>query len=341
MKKVSIIIPVYNRKLLVKKAINAALNQTYKNIEIIVINDGSTDGTKTVIEKIAKSHHNIKIINQKNQGVTFARKVGLQNASGDFIIFQDSDDIINDIYVEELLKVQKINDANVVIARRAQILNKFMTIKYTKFPRTFNISENPSYLAKIWLGLTCKMFKKNKIIIPDYGLKANEDLAFMYCYLAKQEKFACSNKALYTTGISHNSLARDFIYGNLDHIDNTIRPLEIEYNLFKENEIITKYSLELEAVFIKNIMERIVNIRQSKEPRKVQDKLIGILLNYLSSRFPDWRQNKYLQRRFVGFPFDSFFYLNLALPTALKTSEVASGELDTVEMFKKTLRREK
>ena len=74
MDKVSIIIPVYNRALMVKEALNAALNQTYKNIEIIVVNDGSTDNTLEVLEEVASLHSNIRIINQKNQGVTFARK---------------------------------------------------------------------------------------------------------------------------------------------------------------------------------------------------------------------------------------------------------------------------
>lgn len=64
MDKVSIIIPVYNRAELVKDAINAALNQTYKNIEIVVVNDGSTDNTLEVLEEMAKTNPNIKIINQ-------------------------------------------------------------------------------------------------------------------------------------------------------------------------------------------------------------------------------------------------------------------------------------
>ena len=80
------------------------LNKTYKNIEIVVVNDGSTDNTLEVLEEMAKTNPNIKIINQENQGVAVARQTGLQNATGYFIAFLDSDDIINNIYIEELLK---------------------------------------------------------------------------------------------------------------------------------------------------------------------------------------------------------------------------------------------
>ena len=340
MEKVSIIIPVYNRAALVKEAITTVLNQTYKNIEIVVVNDGSTDNTLNVLEELASAHPNIKIVNQRNHGVAVARQTGLANASGEFIAFLDSDDIINNVYIEELMRAQKAKNAGVVLARRFQKLNDFVTLRYRKYPANFNISENPEYLPTIWVGVNCKMFRRDEIYIPDYSLVANEDLAYVYSYLATKDKIACSNKVVYTQRFAPNSLARDFIYGNLDHIDNTIKPLEIEYALFTENGLLDKYSLELEAVFIKNIMERIVNINQSTESKEVKDKLVGILLNYLSSRFPNWRTNKYLQKRFVGFPFDSFFYLNLALPVALKTKEVSNDKnLDTVEMFNRTLKK--
>ena len=292
---------------------------------------------------MAKTNPNIKIINQENQGVAVARQTGLQNATGDFIAFLDSDDIINNIYIEELLKAQKTNNAPVILARRFQMLNDFITLRYRKYPTNFRISETPDYLPTIWVGVNCKMFKKGEIYIPDYNLVANEDLAYVYNYLAKKDQIACSNKSVYTQRFAPNSLARDFIYGNLDHMDNTIRPLELEYSLFKENGLLEKYNSELEAVFIKNIMERVVNIKQSQESQESQEvksRLIGVLLNYLSSRFPNWRQNKYLQKRFVGFPFDSFFYLNLSLPTALKTQEIPNANgLDTVEMFNRTLKK--
>lgn len=341
MVKVSVIIPVYNRDRQVQTAIKKVLQQTYKDIEIIVINDGSIDRTRKVIEKFANIYSNIKVINQENQGVVKARVRGLAAATGEFVIFLDSDDIINECYVEELLKAQRTNDATITLARRAQIINEKITIKYQGWPENFNVSDEPSYLPTLWVGLTCKMFKRSKLEIPDYGLIANEDLAFIYYYLAKTKKIACSNKALYTTGLSTNSLARDYIYGNLNYIGNTIRPLDIEYQLFRDNGLFDKYYQELEAIFIKNIAERTVNIKQMKISLVGKKELIGILTNYLTSRFPNWKNNKYLKRGFLGFSYDTVLYVMLGVPSMLRAKEYEDLEnLDTVATFKRVLKKE-
>ncbi len=341
MEKVSIIIPVYNRARQVQTAINAALKQTYKNVETIVVDDGSTDDTLSVLTEYARKYSSIKLVSQKNQGVVKARQAGLKIATGEFVIFLDSDDIINACYVEELLKAQKTNNATITLARRAQIMNDIVTIRYQGWPVNFNVNQNPKYLPTIWVGLTCKMFKKSELFIPDYGLIANEDLAFIYYFLAKTEEIACSNKSLYTTGISVNSLARDFIYGDLNYIENTIRPLDIEYQLFMENGLFDKYYSELEAIFIKNIVERVVNIKLMKIPVDKKKVLIGILTDYLTNNFSNWRNNKYFKKFFFGFSYDTIFYGVLS-SGSMQCSEIPINlnGLSTIEAFKMVLKTE-
>ncbi|MFN3692324.1 MAG: glycosyltransferase family 2 protein, partial [Fervidobacterium sp.] len=90
---VSVIIPAYNVEGYIEKTIESVLNQTYRNLEIIVVNDGSTDKTREIAYNILKnSGVNFKIIDQTNQGVSVARNVGIENASGDYIKFLDGDD---------------------------------------------------------------------------------------------------------------------------------------------------------------------------------------------------------------------------------------------------------
>lgn len=91
----SVILPVYNNDIYISKCIDSVLKQTYKNIELICINDGSTDTTPTILEKYSKEDSRIKIINVENGGVSKARNLGLNIAKGDFITFIDSDDTID------------------------------------------------------------------------------------------------------------------------------------------------------------------------------------------------------------------------------------------------------
>lgn len=101
--KVSVIIPVYNRISMAIEAIHSALKQTHKNIEIIIVNDGSTDDTKPLTE-IAKKHKNIKYFTQKNKGVSAARNLGITKATGEYIAFLDSDDLFKPKKIELQLK---------------------------------------------------------------------------------------------------------------------------------------------------------------------------------------------------------------------------------------------
>ncbi|MBS5978835.1 MAG: glycosyltransferase [Dysgonomonas mossii] len=94
--KVSVIIPVYNTELFVEEAIKSVLNQTLTDIEVIVVNDGSTDNSLQVIERLANTDSRIKKITQENQGQSVARNLGLNIAKGEYIYFMDSDDILKE-----------------------------------------------------------------------------------------------------------------------------------------------------------------------------------------------------------------------------------------------------
>ena len=108
--KVTVVIPVFNTLEYLSRCINSIKNQTYQNIEILIINDGSTDESKRMCELIAKQDKRIKIINQDNKGLAAARNVGIEQSSGDYICFIDSDDYIENSMIETLLKnIQKSN----------------------------------------------------------------------------------------------------------------------------------------------------------------------------------------------------------------------------------------
>lgn len=310
MQLVSIIIPVYNREKMIKEAINSCLAQTYENIEIVVVNDGSTDNTLKIVEDLQNISSKIKLINQVNQGVSKARITGLNKASGKYVMFLDSDDLISKNYISSLVQALEETKTSVALARRYQEMGP-LRILYNKYPEFMDLRKDKCYLPTFWVGVNCKLYERKNLELLDFGLKANEDLAFNYYDLASKRYISCNNKAIYTQRFAHNSLAKDLIYGNLDHIDNTIKPLEIEYNLFSDNNMLDEHREELEAIFIKNIFERIFNIWISKETKDKKDKLIICLLKYLNFYFPYWKRNKYYLANFKGFPLDSKMYENI------------------------------
>lgn len=113
---VSVIVPVYNVEKYLSDCIDSIINQTYKNIEVILVDDGSPDGSGKIADDYAERDKRVKVIHKENGGVASARNVGIRNAKGAFITFVDSDDWIATDYIEYLLKLQKINDADMSMA---------------------------------------------------------------------------------------------------------------------------------------------------------------------------------------------------------------------------------
>lgn len=111
---VSIIIPVYNVDAYIGKCIESCLRQNYRNIEVIAVNDGSTDSSGVVLENYGKRDHRLTVIHQVNRGVVAARNAGIAAAHGEWLIFVDGDDYVTDNMVETLLFEVKASDADIV-----------------------------------------------------------------------------------------------------------------------------------------------------------------------------------------------------------------------------------
>ena len=110
--KYSFIVPVYNTEKYLKKCLDSLVNQTYKDFEIIVVNDGSTDKSSNIISKYQKKYKNIIVIDKENEGLSMARNRGVQKSSGKYIIFVDSDDYVSNKLLEEVDK--KIDDNDIL-----------------------------------------------------------------------------------------------------------------------------------------------------------------------------------------------------------------------------------
>lgn len=141
--KVDILIPTYNREKYIEQCIDSILNQTYKDINIIIYDDGSTDKTKQIIEYYKKFHKNIQYIRgTENRGVGFARNILLENSTADYIAWQDSDDISNPDRIEKSLRYIIQTDVDILFTdlvffaenashKRSKTISKVNIYKYT------------------------------------------------------------------------------------------------------------------------------------------------------------------------------------------------------------------
>ena len=113
-KKLSVLIPAYNVEKYLRKCVESVVNQTYKNIEIIIVDDGSRDNTPKICDELADKYNNIKVIHQENQGTGKAREACFKDSTGEYITYIDPDDYIDAAAYEKVIKVLEDNDCDIV-----------------------------------------------------------------------------------------------------------------------------------------------------------------------------------------------------------------------------------
>lgn len=120
--KISVIMPVYNTEVYLARAIESVLNQTLKDFELIIVNDGSTDNSKSIINSYSDYDTRIKVINKENSGLGYARNSGLEYASGEYIFFIDSDDCIEKCTLEEIYTIANETKSDIIVFNMKKIL---------------------------------------------------------------------------------------------------------------------------------------------------------------------------------------------------------------------------
>lgn len=151
---VSVIVPFYNSQDYLAQTLDWILESSYSNIEIILVDDGSTDKSLQIAEKYLEIHENIFLHRQKNQGVSVARNLGISNAKGTYILPVDSDDMICEKYIEEAVKVLESSpNVKVVTAEGEYFGNKTGLIKLPEF--------NLNLLARKNLLSVCALYRKS------------------------------------------------------------------------------------------------------------------------------------------------------------------------------------
>lgn len=179
--KFSIIIPVYNVEKYLSDCLDSILRQTYKNFEVIVVNDGSPDNSQDIIDKYAKKDARIKPFKKKNGGISDARNYGISKAKGEYFIFVDSDDTINDklleVLDEEINKHEKIDLIKYQIQIEGKSVTKAKTFDLLNGEEAFlELLKDDLFVSPVTYAYRLEFFKKNKFkyevgrIHEDFGL---------------------------------------------------------------------------------------------------------------------------------------------------------------------------
>lgn len=221
MEKISVIIPVYNDEKYLAQCLDSVLRQTYSNLEIILVDDGSTDSTPELCEKYREKYDNIRILHKKNGGVGSSRNAGLEMATGEYILFVDHDDLLSETHVEELYNLLKKDNADIAVGN----FNHFIEEKRAYgiwlkeddyFEKTYTPEEwftveyetVPYNRSVIFAVPWAKLYKKSLFenIVYPINARVEDDLTTWKIYLLA-DKIAYMNKAIYTHRIFENSVS--------------------------------------------------------------------------------------------------------------------------------------
>ena len=199
---ISVIVPVYNTEKYLEKCLCSIVRQSYNNIEIIVVNDGSTDGSLTILERFAVMDSRVKVISTENSGLSAARNTGIDAASGDWVMFVDSDDFVDKDFCAHSLENVIKNNAEIGIVSYRKI-NLDGEIEGPVIPIENNVLTRDQIMQRLsYIGLEHYMW--NKIFRKDIfdGIRFPvgelwEDIAVLHLLLDRSHKVSLSDEQLY------------------------------------------------------------------------------------------------------------------------------------------------
>lgn len=231
---ISVIIPAYNIEDYIERCLKSVCEQTYTNLEIIVVDDGSGDRTGEIIDRIAKEDTRIIPIHKKNAGVSAARNTGLDRATGDYIGFVDGDDIIEEDMYEFLLNNALKYDADISHCGYQMVFPNRVDYYYNtgeiriqdKYQGVYDLIK----ADKVEPGLGNKLYKREvtRNARLDENIKINEDLLFNYILFRNSKKSVFVDFSKYYYMVRENSASTSSI--NVHKMKDPLRVLEIMMN---------------------------------------------------------------------------------------------------------------
>jgi len=290
MNEISVIVPVYNVEKYLEKCIDSILSQTFKNFEVILVDDGSTDSCGIICDKYERLDNRVKVIHKTNGGLSSARNFGLEIAGGEYVVFVDSDDWIDENMCQELYNEAKENNADIVQCKFIKAYDENAIICHNQF-NDIEVIGNLDALNNLYNDRCIetvvtwnKLYKRdlfNDITFPNG--KLHEDEFTTYKLLYKANKVVLIGKEFYYYRQTPNSIMNsDFNIRRLDSLEALNQKLEF----FKKinNELLYKKTIKSYEDILKEYYFKCKNIKDEKEVlKKIRNEYKKKFIEYMTN----------------------------------------------------------
>lgn len=295
-KKISVIVAIYNVEKFLDKCIDSISNQSYSNIEIILVNDGSTDNSKKICDKWAKKDSRIKIINKSNGGLSDARNIGIRNSNGEYICFIDGDDYIDKDMVSKMFRAIDENEAEISICNRYHVFengNKFIKFEQKEKNIIMNSEEaifQMNSFKSFDMSACTKMFKRKLFENIEFPKgKISEDFYVMYKLFDKANKIVSISDPLYFYYQRNGSITKNkkfnydfiraayeqcmFVEKKYPNLKDCVRTAYASANMTSYNSMINfkaKVPQKIQKELRSNVKENYKYIKENKDIKKIK-----------------------------------------------------------------------
>ena len=297
MAKVSVIVPVYNVEKYLEKCLDSLVNQTLKDIEIIIVNDGSPDNSQEIIDKYVKKYSNIKAYQKENGGLSDARNYGIKLATGDYIAFLDSDDYVRtDMYKKMYEKAVGGNfdmvvcDINYIFENSDEVQRAYSNLKT-------DTTDIKKVMLNIYPAAWNKIFKR-KLFQTGIEFKKGvwfEDVEFIYRMLPHVKTIGVIHESFNQYLQREGSITKSIdkrIYHYIDNWNGIVK-------YYQENNFYDKYYNELEYSYVRYLYATFIK-QASKYDYEEYQKAVDKAIENVKNNFPKYRKNKYFYQSIKG-----------------------------------------
>ncbi len=291
--KVSVIVPVYNTEKYLEECLTSLVEQNFDSFEVIVINDGSTDGCQKIIDQFQKDYPQlIRAYSFPNRGISVSRNYGISVAKGKYLTFIDSDDYVHINFLSDMYNRIEEAKADMVVCDYYTVKDGNIAMFKLDDFEDGSIKTNPQLLLKVNSSPCNKLFKKTLFKKFQFEKIKYEDLLLVTKLVCSSKKIVKLNKHLNFFRVRENSETTVVD----DRVFDVLKILQNLNSYFEEIGIYEKYYDEIEYFNIYRVAMYVIQERYQKS-RKIRKKFIREAFMFLKNNFPNWRKNKYYGKR--------------------------------------------